>query len=99
MIEILDKVNYLYPLEIGGGDTTKKDLIKVLLKEIHVGGDTDKIIDANDIETISFKEDLSIKIGIRSFILDEHAKDGKGALIDYNRSDDHCLAIARRNLE
>ena len=88
MIQVLKKVNMIYPSELGLEKlNSKKEVIDILLSEINIGKEEEKrVIDKNDLEYITINEDLTVQVGVRTFIVDENQDYGNW-LIEYRPKD------------
>ena len=65
MMEVLKKVNYIYPLDLKTDQLkSKKEVVESLLAEINQVRNIDEqeevILDKNDLERVTLNEDLSI---------------------------------------
>ena len=100
-MEVLKKVNYIYPLDLKTDQLkSKKEVVETLLAEINQVRNIDEqeeiILDKNDLERVTLNEDLSIKVGVRSFIPDPEylTMDNKDKyLIDFNHTNQRSLDV------
>ena len=93
MMEVLKKVNYIYPLDLKTDQLkSKKEVVETLLAEINQVRNIDEqeeiILDKNDLECVTLNDDLFIKVGVRSFIPDSEylTVDKDKYLLDFNPS-------------
>jgi hypothetical protein len=97
MLQVLKEVNRLYPLELDLSSLpSKKEVVELLLAEVNQVRKFDEqdsiTLDKNDIATITLNEDLTVTVGVRTFIPhpDPLSLEGndKKYLIEYSSKDD-----------
>ena len=99
MLQILKKVNSLYPLDMKLDQLkNKKEVVETLLAELNqhrrVEEQEQIILDSNDIDHVTLFEDLSIQVGVRFFIPNPDPFDTDKHLLDYNSKDYKHLILA-----
>ena len=104
-MEVLKKVNYIYPLDLKTDQMkSKKEVVETLLAEINQVRNIDEqeeiILDKNDLECVTLNEDLSIKVGVRSFIPDPEylTVDKDKYLLDFNTINQRSLDVAETHI-
>jgi uncharacterized protein YdeI (YjbR/CyaY-like superfamily) len=105
MLEVLKKVNFIYPLDLKTDQLkSKKEVVETLLAEINQVRNIDEqeeiILDKNDLECVTLNEDLSIKVGVRSFIPDPEylTVDKDKYLLDFNPGNQRSLDVAEAHV-
>ena len=104
-MEVLKKVNYIYPLDLKTDQLkSKKEVVESLLAEINQVRNIDEqeevILDKNDLERVTLNEDLSIQVGVRSFIPDPEylTMDKDKYLIDFNPTNQRSIDVAEAHI-
>eukprot|EP00347_Sterkiella_histriomuscorum_P001992 403369892 len=93
---IIEQVNNLYPLDFNLNILPRPEVIKILQREINSGDTEYKDIDKNDLKTCTLESDLSVKIGCRTFILDDTQEPNQ--MIEFRADDPQSMKISKTNL-
>eukprot|EP00347_Sterkiella_histriomuscorum_P023377 403334869 len=93
---IIEQVNILYPLDFNLNILPRPEVIKILQREINSGETEYKDIDKNDLKTCTLESDLSVKIGCRTFILDDTQEPNQ--MIEFRADDPKSMKISKTNL-
>ncbi len=97
MMKISEKCNEIYPLAHDLSNLKRAEVIRILSKEILENlDDEDKDIDPNDKRDFIINSDLTITIGVRTFIYIE--QDSVGSLVEFKINDAALLQQANQNI-
>lgn len=104
MLQILKKVNQLYPSDLGLENMkTRKEVIETLLSEVNQTRAFDEqesiVLDKNDIDSVTLHENLTIEVGVRTFIIQQENPEAREYLNDFNPKETRSLYLAAANEE
>ncbi|TNV82647.1 hypothetical protein FGO68_gene14071 [Halteria grandinella] len=103
MLQVIKKVNYLYPSDLGLENLpNKKEVVETLLTELNAHRKHDEqeppVLDKNDLDYVTVNVDMTIQVGVRTYIPNpELDADSKNYLIEYNIKDNRLLGMAIEN--